>query len=528
MHFRKTLAYAAAMVALSVAPGIQAQTLTIGLGTAPTSIDPHYHNLGPNNQIAQHFFSRLIEQDHKQNLSPGLATSWKALSDTTWEFKLRKGVKFHDGSDFDADDVLFSAHRAGNHPNARSSFGLYTKGKAFKKIDSHTIQVTTEKPYPLMAVDLSNVHIVSANEKDKWEGEYNNGNSAHGTGPYKVVKWVKGEVLEMARYDGYHGKKPHWAKIIIKPIKSAPSRLAALLAGDVDFIDQVPTVDITKLKTNPKVQLSQGVSNRVIYLHMDQYRDTPQYVKDASGKPVTKNPMKDVRVRKAMSMAINRELIVERVMEGVAIPAGQLLPEGFFGRSSKLKVQKYDPDGAKKLLADAGYPNGFQVTLHGPNNRYINDAKIVEAIAQMLTRIGIKTTPDTMPKSVFFKRGKNKGPSKPPEFNFLLVGWGSGTGEPSSPLRSLLGTYDKTKGWGSSNRGLHSNPKMDKVLDQALATVDDNKRAALLAQATEIGVGEDMGIIPLHYQVNTWAGKKGLTFKARTDERTVGYDVTPQ
>ncbi len=527
MYMRKTLAYAAAVAAISLAPVVQAQTLTIGLGTEPTSIDPHFHNLGPNNQIAQHFFSRLIEQDHKQNLLPGLATSWKPLNQLTWEFKLRKGVKFHDGSDFDADDVIFSMHRAGNHPNARSSFGLYTKGKAVKKIDSHTLHISSEKPYPLMAVDLSNVHIVSANEKDKWEGEYNNGNSAHGTGPYKVVRWVKGEVLEMARYDGYHGPKPHWAKIIIKPIKSAPSRLAALLAGDVDFIDQVPTVDIARLKNEPKVQLSQGVSNRVIYLHLDQFRDNPQYVKTHDGKPVTKNPLKDVRVRRALSMAINRKAIVERVMEGVAIPAGQLLPEGFFGRSDKLKVEKYDPDGAKKLLAEAGYPNGFQVTLHGPNNRYINDAKIVEAIAQMLTRIGVKTTPDTMPKSVFFKRGKNRGPEKPQEFNFLLVGWGSGTGEPSSPLRSLLGTYNKTKGWGSSNRGLHSNPEMDKILDQALATVDDTKRAALLAKATEIGVGEDLGIIPLHYQVNTWAAKKGLSYKARTDERTVGYDVSP-
>ena len=262
-------------------------------------------------------------------------------------------------------------------------------------------------------------------------------------------------------------------------------------------------------------------------MHLDQFRDNPQYVKTHDGKPVTKNPLKDVRVRKALSMAINRTAIVERVMEGVAIPAGQLLPEGFFGRSDKLKVEKYDPAGAKKLLAEAGYPNGFQVTLHGPNNRYINDAKIVEAIAQMLTRIGVKTTPDTMPKSVFFKRGKNRGPEKPQEFNFLLVGWGSGTGEPSSPLRSLLGTYNKTKGWGSSNRGLHSNPEMDKILDQALATVDDTKRAALLAKATEIGVGEDVGIIPLHYQVNTWAAKKGLSYKARTDERTVGYDVSP-
>ena len=528
MFMRKTLACAAAVTAISLAPVAQAQTLTIGLGTEPTSIDPHFHNLGPNNQIAQHFFSRLIEQDHKQNLLPGLATSWKPLDELTWEFKLRKGVKFHDGSDFDADDVIFSMHRGGNHPNARSSFGLYTKAAStIKKIDSHTLHFISKKPYPLMAVDLSNVHIVSSNEKDKWEGEYNNGNSAHGTGPYKLVRWVKGEVLEMERYEGYHGPKPHWAKIIIKPIKSAPSRLAALLAGDVDFIDQVPTVDIARLKKEPKVQLSQGVSNRVIYLHLDQFRDNPQYVKTHDGKPVTKNPLKDVRVRKALSMAINRTAIVERVMEGVAIPAGQLLPEGFFGRSDKLKVEKYDPAGAKKLLVEAGYPNGFQVTLHGPNNRYINDAKIVEAIAQMLTRIGVKTTPDTMPKSVFFKRGKNRGPEKPQEFNFLLVGWGSGTGEPSSPLRSLLGTYNKTKGWGSSNRGLHSNSQMDKILDQALATVDDTKRAALLAKATEIGVGEDVGIIPLHYQVNTWAAMKGLSYKARTDERTVGYDVSP-
>lgn len=520
-----TIAAAMSSAVMLMSGSVFAQTLTIGLGTEPTSIDPHYHNLGPNNQIAQHFFSRLIEQDHKQNLSPGLATSWKALNDTTWEFKLRKGVKFHDGSDFNADDILFTMHRAGNHPNARSSFGLFTKGKTFKKIDDYTVQVITEKPYPLMPVDLSSVHVVSDQEKDKWEGEYNNGNSAHGTGPYKLVKWIKGEVLEMERYEGYHGDKPHWKKVIIKPIKSAPSRLAALLAGDVDFIDQVPTVDIARLKTDPKVELSQGVSNRVIYLHLDQYRDNPQYVKTHDGKPVTKNPLKDVRVRKAISKAINRELIVERVMEGVAIPAGQLLPEGFFGLSNKLKVEKYDPAGAKKLLAEAGYPNGFQVTLHGPNNRYINDAKIVEAISQMLTRIGIKTTPDTMPKSVFFKRGKNKGPSKPPEWNFLLVGWGASTGESSSPLRSLLGTYDKTKGWGSSNRGLHSNPEMDKVLSEALATVDDTKRAALLAKATEIGIGDDQGIIPLHYQVNTWAGKKGLTFKARTDERTVAYDV---
>tara|TARA_B100000965_G_scaffold177051_1_gene147685 strand:+ start:392 stop:1984 length:1593 start_codon:yes stop_codon:yes gene_type:complete len=530
MFFRKSMIAAAFAAGLTAAASAgQAQTITIGLGTEPTSIDPHYHNLGPNNQISQHIFSRLMEQDDKQRLFPGLATEWKAIDDTTWEFKLRKGVKFHDGSDFNVDDVIFTMERAAAHPNAKSSFKVFTHGggKEYVRVDDYTLHVKTPKPYPLMAVDLSTVHIVSDKSKGHWEGDFNNGSQAIGTGPFKFVKWVKGEILEFERNDDYWGKKPHWKHVIIKPIKSAPSRLAALLAGDVDFIDQVPTIDVKNLKNNDKITLSQGISNRVIYLHLDQYRDVTPFAKGPKGEEI-KNPFKDVRVRKAISMAISRDLIIERIMEGIAVKAGQLLPDGFFGVSDKLKPEEYDPEGAKKLLAEAGYPNGFQTTLHGPNNRYINDAKIVEAVAQMLSRIGIMTTPDTMPKSVFFKRGKNRGPENPPEFSFLLVGWGSGTGEASSPLRSLLATYSKEKGWGSSNRGLHSNPKMDAVLEEALATVDDTKRAALLAKATEIGVGEDMGLIPLHYQVNTWAAKKGLKYLARTDERTVAYDIRPE
>lgn len=532
MYLRKSLKLGVAAAVLAAVMPLSAANadgkITIGLGSEPTSIDPHFHNLGPNNQIAQHIFSRLVEQDEKQRLSPGLAESWKAINETTWEFKLRKDVKFHDGSAFNADDVMFTMKRAPAHPNARSSFKLYSHGggKVYKKIDDYTIQVSTPRPYPLMATDLSTVHIVSNEIGDQtWEGEFNNGKAAIGTGPYKLVRWIKGEVLQLSRYDGYHGEKPEWSVVEIKPIKSAPSRLAALLAGDVDFIDSVPTVDIARLKKDPKLSLSQGVSNRVIYLHLDQHRDVAPYTTAKDGSEI-KNPFKDVRVRRAISMAINRDLIIDRVMEGVAIKAGQLLPEGFFGRSDKLKPQEYDAAGAKKLLAEAGYPDGFKTTLFGPNDRYINDAKIVEAIAQMLSRIGIDTTPETMPKSVYFKRAKNRGPEKPPEFGFVLVGWGSGTGEPSSPLKSLLATYNKDKGYGSSNRGLHANPKMDAVLEEALASVDDAKRAKLLARATEIGVGEDVGIIPLHYQVNTWAAKKGLTYVARTDERTLAMGIS--
>ena len=225
-------------------------------------------------------------------------------------------------------------------------------------------------------------------------------------------------------------------------------------------------------------------------------------------------------MRKAISKAINRDAIVERVMEGVAIKAGQLLPEGFFGVSPNLQPVDYDPDGAKALLAEAGVGDGFQMTIHGPNDRYINDAKIAEAVAQMLTRVGIKTAVETMPKSVYFKRASRGGPDGTPEFSFILVGWGAGTGEASSPLKSLLHTYDKERGFGASNRGRYSNPEVDKLIEEALATIDDTKRADLLAKATEMAV-EDGGIIPLHYQVNTWAGRKGIVYTARTDETTL-------
>jgi len=207
-------------------------------------------------------------------------------------------------------------------------------------------------------------------------------------------------------------------------------------------------------------------------------------------------------------------------MEGLAIPAGQLLPDGMFGVSPKLKPEPYDPDGAKKLLAEAGYPDGFGLTIHAPNNRYVNDEQIAQAVAQMLTRVGILTKVEAMPANIFFTRGSKL------DFSFLLVGWGADTGEVSSPLKSLLATYHKDKGMGAANRGRYSNPKMDQVLELALATVDDAKREALLQQAVEISMN-DVGVIPTHFQVNTWAARKGITYTARTDERTHAFAFVP-
>ena len=520
-------ACAAVALLTGVATTASADNLTIGLSSEATSVDPHFHNLTPNNQIATHIFGGLINQDHKQTLLPGLAVSWKPIDDLTWEFKLREGVKFHDGTAFNADDVVCSFTRAPDVPNSPSSFGTYTKGKTVTKVDDTTIHIKTEKPYPLMANDVSLIHIVS-NEKGcgGTTEQFNNGEATVGTGPYKFVSYTPGEKIVLTGNPDYWGDKPAFADVTLRPIKSSPSRVAALLAGDVDMIDGVPTADLAKLKENGDLQISEGVSNRVIYLHLDHFRDDSPFVKAKDGGPI-KNPLRDARVRKAISMAINRDAIVERVMEGQAIKAGQLLPEGFFGVSENLKPMEYDPKGAKKLLEEAGLPDGFKLRIHGPNDRYINDAKIAEAIAQMLTRIGIETDVETMPRSVYFKRASRGGKDGLPEFSFVLVGWGAGSGEASSPLRSLLHTYNKDKGFGASNRGRYSNAEVDKLIEEALATVDDAKRQDLLAKATEMAI-EDGGIIPLHYQVNAWAAKKGIAYRARTDENTRAYDVFKQ
>jgi peptide/nickel transport system substrate-binding protein len=511
-------------LAMSAAGAAIAQDLRMALSSEPSAMDPHFHNLTPNNALTSHVFERLVHFDAKQKLIPGLATSWKAVDDKTWEFKLRTGVKWHDGSPFTADDVIFSMERAPNVENSPGSFALYVRGKTFAKVDDQTIRISTPAPYPLMPNDMATIAIISKNAATGAKtDDFNSGKAAIGTGPYKFSEFVKGDRYVMVRNDDHWAGKPKWAKVTIRPIKTGPARVAALLAGDVDVIEEVPTTDIQRLQKEGKVEIAQGLSNRVIYFHLDHWRDETPFITANDGSKI-KNPLKDARVRKALSMAINRTAIVDRLMEKAAIPASQFLAEGFFGISPNLKVEPFDPDGAKKLLADAGFPKGFKMTLHGPNGRYINDARMAEAVAQMFTRIGVETKVETMPPAVFFNRA-SAGAGGNPEFSFILVGWGSGTGEVSSPLKSLVATFDKTKGMGTANRGRYSNPELDKVIDEALATVDDDKRGALLAKGSEIAIN-DGGVIVSHYQLNTWATRKGLKYEPRSDENTIANAVS--
>ena len=508
----------------AAAPAVPAQELSIALSTPITSLDPHFHNLSPNNGLADHFFGQLVRMDENQNLRPGLADSWKAVDDTTWEFKLKKGVKWHDGSDFTAADVIATLKRIPNVPNSPASFAIYTRPvKEAIAVDALTLRLKTERPHPLLPNDLVAVRIIPKKVAESAKTEdFNSGKAMIGTGPYKFAEYVAGDRIVMVANDRYAGPKPAFAKVRYKMITNSAARVAALLAGDVQMIEAVPTADIEQLKKDARVSLASIVSNRIIYLHMDSAREkNSPFVTDKAGKPLEANPFRDPRVRKAISKLVDRDAIVSRIMEGQAQPAGQLLPDHFFGTSKRLKPEKYDPEGAKKLLAEAGFPDGFGVTLHTPNNRYINDEKVAQAVAQFLTRGGIPTKVEAMPSGVFFSRGSKL------EFSFLLAGWGAETGETSSPLRSLLATFNPQLGMGAANRGRFSDAGVDAVLQTALTTIDDTKRGLMLAAASEKAIGEMMGLVPLHYEVSTWATRKGIAYKPRADQYTYAFEVRP-
>ena len=494
---------------------IWAQSITIGLGADVTSIDPHFHLLTPNANVAEHVFDTLIHKDDRQRLRPGLALSWMPIDETTWEIKLRPGVKFHDGSPFSAEDVVFSLERPATIKNSPGPYTIYTRAIAGMTIvDPLTVRFKTATAYPLLPVEIGAVVMVSkkaatgANPED-----FNSGKATIGTGPFKFVRWAKGDRIELVRNSEYWGGAVPWEKVTLRVVPNDPARVAALLSGDVQAIENVPTADQANIAANPNLTTHRIVSNRLIYLHVDSNRDKTPFVTDKAGKPLDRNPLKDARVRQAISKAINRPVVAARLMEGLAIPTGQLMPEGFFGHHPGIKPDAYDTEGARKLLAQAGYPDGFGLTIHGPNDRYVNDDQICQALAQMLSRIGIATKVETMPASVYFSRANKL------EFSLMLVGWGSDTGESSSPLKALLATFDRDKGMGTTNRGRYSSGPMDATLAEALRTVDDPKREKLLQEATAIAMRE-LGIIPIHHQVNVWATRKGITYIPRTDERT--------
>ncbi|MBN2751249.1 MAG: ABC transporter substrate-binding protein, partial [Rhodospirillaceae bacterium] len=345
---------------LAVASPALATDLKIGLAAEPSALDPHYHNLIPNNSMASHMFDAIIEQDENQHLSPGLAASWKAVDDTTWEFKLRKGVTFHDGSPFTSKDVVFSLCRVPNVPNSPSAFTIYMKSvTAVETPDDDTVVLKTEKPYPLMPNDISTIGILPAKsgkltgpivfKKSGCEGiaaypstEDVNAGKVPGTGPFKFKEFVKGDRIVLTKNATYWGQKPAWDTVTFKPIPSDGPRVAALLAGDVDFIENPPSQDLPRLRKDKDIHVVDGLSNRVIYVALDSFNEKSPGI---SGTET--NPLKDPRVRKALSIAIDRKAIQSRIMGGQSEPAGQLISPGLFGFSDPLKPDAFNSKAAK-------------------------------------------------------------------------------------------------------------------------------------------------------------------------------------
>jgi peptide/nickel transport system substrate-binding protein len=508
-----------AVVMTVVLTAAHAADLRIGIASDVTSLDPHAVNIAPNNNIGWHVFDALVHVDADARIVPGLAESWKAVNPTTWEFRLRRNVKFHDGSPLTADDVLFSLERALKLPNGQyASFVQRLVERTAP--DPYTVRVRTATPYAMVPYDLNSIFIVSRKSATNAStDDFNTGKAMVGTGPFRFSRFARADRVELEKNAGYWNGVPAWDRVVFRIIPSDPARIAALLSGDVDMIENIPTPDLAKLRGDKRFGLSQKISWRTIFFHLDQARDRSPFVTDKAGKPLEKNPLKDTRVRLAMSKALDRNAIVKRIMEDAAVPASNLVSPPVFGYVAAVKPEAYDLAGAKKLLAEAGYPDGFSLVLHAPNNRYVNDERIAQVVAQMLARAGITTKVEAMPVNAYLPRARNG------EFSFAMLGWGSFSGDLA--LRALVATPDEKKGYGTWNWSKYSNPKLDALLDQGFASVDEKKREALAREAATLAL-RDQAVIPIHHQVAIWALKRPLSYAARTDEYTFAHHIRPQ
>lgn len=526
---KKTLLAAVLFSTLVLAPSFgKAANLTVGARAEP-AVDPHFLYVNTNIAYSRHLFDGLTLKDANAQPMAGLATSWKSLDEKTWEFKLRKGVKFHDGSDFTADDVIFTFNRVPNIPNNPNPYTPNMRSVAgIEKVDSHTIKITTKAPDPVLPATIAGIFIVSHKAaKDALPADFRSGKAAIGTGPYKFVSFTPGDRLVLARNDSYWGGKEPWERVTFRVMSNDASRMAALLAGDVDMVGNVPPGDVGRLQRDPNVTIFKRPSDRIIYMIMDVLRDSSPDITDKDGKPLAKNPLKDPKVRKALSMAIDRKLIVEKVMEGLATPASQLVVEGILGHNSALKVETYDPAAAKKLLAEAGWPNGFGLTVRGPNNRYVNDAKICEALGQMLAKIGLKVKVETEPLNVYFPKIKVSDQLKTVKYSFMMMGWGfSGTGDSSQFMNTVLHSYNKARRFGPGNRSGYVDAKLDKMIEDAGMTFERKDREKKLKDAIAY-VTDVRFAIPLHYQVVVVGARKGVTVTPRIDEMLLAMEAEP-
>ena len=516
ISFRYLIA-APAMVAGAAAS--QAAEVTVGARSEPAAMDPHFSYVATTQAATQHVFDTLIDRQPDLSPAPGLAVSWELVEPTVWQIKLREGVTFHDGSPFTAEDVVYSFERAANVPNSPAPWTAPTAPiKERRIVDDHTVEFVTGSPMPLFYLNFGELPIVSkAATEGKATEDFNAGPAAIGTGPYKMVEFTPGQSLTLEANADYWGGKPEFDNVTIKYIPNAAARVSALLSGDVDVIDAVPLDSIERLRGEDDVSLWSVSADRTMYIHMDSSRPTTPNITAKDGSEIP-NPLLKPEVRRALAMALDRQAVVDRLLYGFGEVASQIPTPTMLGFNPDIPQTPYDSDGAKALLAEAGYPDGFKITIHSPNDRYVQDAQTAEAIAQMWSRIGLDVTVSAVPANVFFPAATNF------DYSAFLIGFGSSTGTGIHSLQVVLMTRDKEKGWGSSNRGRYSNPEVDRLGVVAMETTDIDEHVDAVRKANAMAYDE-VAIIPLHTLQNIWASRKGLKIEPRMDERTLAQGI---
>ena len=508
---------------LPLATAAHAQDLLrIGV-QAPFVVDPEYLFLGPNMAACRQIFDSLVGRDSDARWVPSLAESWRQVDPLTWEFKLRQGVTFQDGSPFTAADVVASFARVSSISNNPGPYTPNLRTVAGTEIvDPLTLRVHTDRPNPTLPGQFTNIFIIPA-RLAKEPAEASSSRMAVGTGPYKLVSFRYGDGMTLERNETYWGTKPAYAHVQVKVISNDGAREAALLAGDIDLMEDVPPDDVARLKANKAVQVFARPADRVVFLQANTGADTLPLLQDKDGKPLAANPLRDLRVRQAISAAIDRNALVERVLSGQGVPTMEIVPESFLGYTPGVIVPKADPAGARKLLAAAGFPDGFKMTLMCTNDRYVNDARICQTLAQMLSRGGITTAVDAIPGSLFMastRIGKNQAP-------MLLYAISLSSLRDVAYILALVAhSTDDATGFGDGNRGGFSDPALDRLIEAAITRSDAGREAAL--QEAERATVAQLGIIPMYDEYTIAATRTGITYLPRMDEQLVAQNASPK
>ena len=495
------------------APG---QTLRWAAQNDILTLDPHSQNHVTTLAILQHAYEGLTRSNAKTEVEPALATKWTYISPTQVRFELRKGVKFHDGTPFTADDVVFSFNRI---RQPQGTMQIYVTGiSEIKKVDSHTIDMIMSAPNPLLLRNIVDFRIMSKAwaEKNKttdvqnYKAKEENYASRNvmGTGSYMVTSWVPDQRVTLKVNPNWWDKNgSNISDVIYTPIKSDPTRVAALIAGDVDLLTDLPTQDVARLRNDSKIKVVDGPEVRTIFIALDQFSDELKY-SDVKGK----NPFKDKRVREALSISVDRDAIRRTIMRGLSIPAALIVPPGVNGHTAELDaVAKPDVERAKKLLAEAGYPNGFKFQLNCPNNRYVNDEEICQALLSMWAKIGIRNDLVTEPFAQHSLKFQNFDTSA------YMLGWGVATLDAQYTLQSVVRT--RTSGAdGNFNFARVSDAQVDRLVDAMKTEMDATKRNAMIREAL-IRTRDEYLLLPLHHQMRPWAMRPGVSTLHRADDR---------